>query len=384
MNARQIAKVASSYGADDVRFMDAALQYGRRNMGMAAPNPSVGAIVVKTSGAAPVIIARGVTAKGGRPHAETEALKIAGEAAKGATVYVTLEPCAHQSKTPPCANALIQAQAGRVVIAIEDPNPLVSGNGIRMLRDAGIETIVGIGAAQAKIDHAGHFRRVRDGRPHIILKLAVSADGKTGLVGRKPARISGPVSMAEAHILRATSDAIMVGSGTVLADNPKLDCRLPGMEDRSPIRVVLDGSLRIPLDSALVQTAKARKLIVIASENAPAETQKALEEKGAEVIRVQSTKDRWRKPVIADAMAELGKRGITRLLVEGGPMLSASLLQNDLVDEAVVVRAPVMLGGSAIDALEGLPFDALLASPKLAIIEERVLGEDHMVRLFRK
>ena len=384
MNALQTAKVASSYSGDDARFMDAALQFGRRNMGMAAPNPSVGALIVKTTGAEPLIIARGVTAKGGRPHAETEALKMAGAAAKGSTVYVTLEPCAHQSKTPPCANALIQAQVGRVIIAIEDPNPLVSGNGIRMLRDAGIETIVGIGAAQAKIDHAGHFRRVRDGRPHILLKIAVSADGKTGLAGRKPARISGPVSSAEAHILRATCDAIMVGSGTVIADNPKLDCRLPGMEDRSPIRVVLDGSLRIPLDCALVKTAQARKLIVIAGESAPAEKQKVLEEKGAEVIRVQCTKDRFRKPVIADAMRELGSRGITRLLVEGGPMLSASLLQTDLVDEAVVVRAPLKLGTDAIDALENMPLDALLASPKLRVIEERMLGEDHMIRLFRK
>lgn len=384
MNARQIAKLVSSYGADDARFMDAALQFGRRHMGLAAPNPSVGAIVVKTNGAEPVIVSRGITAKGGRPHAETEAIKAAGEATKGATLYVTLEPCAHQSKTPPCARAVIQAEFERVVIAIEDPNPLVSGNGIRMLRDSGIETIVGIGAGQAKIDHAGHFRRVKDGRPHILLKIAVSADGKTGLAGRKPARISGPVSTAEAHILRATSDAIMVGSGTVLADNPKLDCRLPGMEGRSPVRVVLDGSLRIPLDCQLVQTAKTRKLIVIAGENAPADKQKALEEKGAEVIRVQCMKDRWRKPVIADAMTELGKRGITRLLVEGGPMLSASLIQSDLIDEAVVVRASVTLGTDAIDALENLPLDALLASPKLRIIEERALGEDHMIRLFRK
>ncbi len=384
MNALQYSGVVTPVGGDDARFMDAALNFGRRHMGLAAPNPSVGAIIVRSNGIEPVVIARGVTAKGGRPHAETEALKAAGDAAKGATMYVTLEPCAHQSKTPPCASALVNAQVGRVVIAIEDPNPLVSGNGIRMLRDAGIETIVGVGAGQAKIDHAGHFRRVRDGRPHILLKIAVSADGKTGLAGRKPARISGPVSTAEAHILRATCDAIMVGSGTVLADNPKLDCRLPGMEDRSPVRVVLDGSLRIPLDCHLVQTAKARKLIVIAGENVPTDKQKALEAKGVEVIRVQVTKDKYRKPVIADAMRELGSRGITRLLVEGGPMLSASLLQNDLVDEAVVVQAPATLGSDAIEALEGLPLDALLASPRLRIIEERALGSDKMIRLFRK
>ncbi|MGE0604519.1 MAG: bifunctional diaminohydroxyphosphoribosylaminopyrimidine deaminase/5-amino-6-(5-phosphoribosylamino)uracil reductase RibD [Xanthobacteraceae bacterium] len=384
MRALSISNRAVQAGTDDARFMDAALNFGRRNMGMAAPNPSVGAIVVRAGSAEPVIVSRGVTARGGRPHAETEALKAAGDAAKGATVYVTLEPCAHQSKTPPCANALVSAQVGRVVIAIEDPNPLVSGNGIRILRDAGIETIVGVGATQAKIDHAGHFRRVRDGRPHIILKIAASADGKSGLAGRKPARISGPVSMAEAHILRATSDAIMVGSGTVLADNPKLDCRLPGMEDRSPIRVVLDGALRIPLDCVLVQSAKARKLIVIAGETADAAKQKTLEQAGAEVIRVQITKDKYRKPVIADAMRELGSRGITRLLVEGGPMLSASLLQQDLVDEAVVVEAPVLLGADAIDAIENMRLDALLASPKLKMIEERMLGPDRMVRLFRK
>lgn len=384
MNALHYANVVTPVGNDDARFMDAALQFGRSHMGMAAPNPSVGTIIVKSNGVEPVVIARGVTALGGRPHAETEALKMAGEAARGATAYVTLEPCAHHSKTPPCSSALIAAQIGRVVIAIEDPNPLVSGNGIRMLRDAGIETIVGIGAAQARIDHAGHFRRVRDGRPHIVLKIAVSADGKTGLAGRRPARISGPVSMAEAHILRATSDAIMVGSGTVLADNPKLDCRLPGMENRSPIRVVLDGSLKMPLDCHLVQTAKARKLIVIAGENAPAEKQKALEDAGAEVIRVPCTRDRHRKPVIDDAMQELGNRGVTRLLVEGGPVLSASLLQYDLVDEAVVVRASVELGQDAIGAIEGMPLDALTASPKLKIIEERMLGDDRMVRLFRK
>lgn len=382
MNALQISNWVTPVGGDDARFMEAALNFGRRNMGMAAPNPSVGAIVVRHDGIEPVIIARGVTARGGRPHAETEALRIAGDAAKGATIYVTLEPCAHQSKTPPCASALINAQVGRVVIAIEDPNPLVSGNGIRMLRDAGIETIVGVGAAQAKIDHAGHFRRVREGRPHVLLKIAVSADGKTGLAGRKPARISGPVSMAEAHILRATSDAIMVGSGTVLADNPKLDCRLPGMEDRSPVRVVLDGNLRIPLDSYLVQTAKDRQLIVLAGENAPAESEQALRDKGVEVVRIECKRDG--KTVMADAMQELGSRGITRLLVEGGPMLSASLLQNDLVDEAVVVRAPVTLGADAIDALEDLPLSALLASPKLRIIEERALGADKMIRLFRK
>lgn len=362
----------------DEAFMTAALAYGRRHMGQAAPNPSVGAIVVNADG---IVVARGVTAKGGRPHAETEALKVAGDAAEGATLYVTLEPCAHHSKTPPCANAVIAAKVARVVVAVEDPNPDVRGKGNTMVRAAGIDVDVGVGAEAALIDHAGHFRRMRDGRPHIILKIAVSADGKTGLEGRKPAKISGPGSMAEAHMLRATSDAILVGSGTVLADNPRLDCRLPGMADRSPIRVVLDGALRIPLESHLVRTARELPLIVIAAENAPADKEEVLKSAGAEIIRVECKSGG--KPNLKDAMAELGSRGITRLLIEGGPMLSASLLQDDLVDEAVVVRAPVTLGAGAIDALEGLPLDALLQSPKLRVIEERTLGPDWLVRLFR-
>jgi diaminohydroxyphosphoribosylaminopyrimidine deaminase/5-amino-6-(5-phosphoribosylamino)uracil reductase len=346
------------------------------------PNPSVATLIVNTSGGQPVVVARGVTAKGGRPHAETQAIRIAGDATKGSTIYVTLEPCAHVSKTPPCAAALVAAKPARVVMTIEDPNPLTRTKGVQMLRDAGIEAVIGVGAEEAKIDHAGHIRRVLDGRPHIILKLAVSADGKSGLEGRKPARISGPVSMNEAHILRATSDAILVGSGTVLADNPKLDCRLPGMADRSPIRVVLDGSLRIPLESYLVKTARELPLIVIAGAAAGKDKESVLRDAGVEVIRVDCQTNG--KPHLGGAMNALGARGITRLLIEGGPMISASLLNDDLVDEAIVVRAPVTLGATAINALEDMPLDALLKSPKLRVLEERTLGADRMTRLFRK
>ncbi len=384
MNAPQFsnAVVPGTIEDTDARFMAAALSYGRRHLGQTAPNPSVATIVVNTSGDQPVVISRGVTAKGGRPHAETQALKIAGDMAKGSTIYVTLEPCAHQSKTPPCAAALVAAKPARVVMTIEDPNPLTRSKGVQMLREAGIEAVIGVGADEATIDHAGHIRRVSEGRPHIILKLAVSADGKTGLEGRKPARISGPVSMNEAHILRATSDAILVGIGTVLADNPKLDCRLPGMTDRSPIRVVLDGSLRIPLESYLVKTARELPLIVIAGADAAKDKEAVLQSAGVEVIRVDCKSDG--KPDLNGAMKALGSRGVTRLLIEGGPMISASLIKGDLVDEAVVVQAPVTLGASAIDAIENMPLDALLANPKLRVLEERALGLDHMTRLFRK
>lgn len=384
MNAPQFSNAVAPGTIEniDARFMAAALSYGRRHLGQTAPNPSVATIVVNTSGDQPVVISRGVTALGGRPHAETQALKIAGDAAKGSTIYVTLEPCAHVSKTPPCAAALVAAQPARVVMTIEDPNPLTRTKGVQMLRNAGIEAVIGVGADEARIDHAGHIRRVNDGRPHIILKVAVSADGKSGLEGRKPARISGDVSMNEAHILRATSDAILVGSGTVLADNPKLDCRLPGMADRSPIRVVLDGSLRIPLESYLVRTARALPLIVIAGADADKDKEMALQSAGVEVIRVDCKSDG--KPDLKGAMTALGGRGITRLLIEGGPMISASLIKDDLVDEAIVVRAPVTLGATAIDAIENMPLDALLRNPKLRVLEERTLGPDRMTRLFRK
>src|ERR1700736_186692 len=231
--------------------MQLALTLGRRGQGRTWPNPAVGAVVVKDG----VIVGRGWTQPGGRPHAEPEALKRAGEVAGGATLYVTLEPCSHVGKSPPCADAIIAAGIARVVSAIEDPNPDVAGQGHARLRAAGITVDIGLGAQEAAHDHAGHFRRIRDKRPHVILKLAVSADDKIGAAGRKPAAISGEAAKARVHLLRAHCDAILVGIGTVLSDDPLLTCRLPGMEARSPVRVVLDRSLRIRGSSRLVHSA---------------------------------------------------------------------------------------------------------------------------------
>src|SRR6266581_6591036 len=199
--------------AEDARFMALALALGRRGLGRTWPNPAVGAVVARDS----VIIGRGWTQPGGRPHAETEALRRAGAAAHGATIYVTLEPCSHHGKTPPCADAIIAAGVARVVSAIEDPNPEVAGQGHARLRAAGITVDIGLGALEAAHDHAGHFRRVRDKRPHVILKLAVSSDHKIGAAGRRPVAISGEAAKARVHLLRAQSDAILVGIGTVLA-----------------------------------------------------------------------------------------------------------------------------------------------------------------------
>src|SRR5262249_29719727 len=246
----RIAQQLSDAKAADQRYMQLALTLGRRGLGRTWPNPAVGAVVVKDG----AIVGRGWPQPGGRPHAEPQALARAGEAARGATLYVTLEPCSHYGKTPPCADAVIAAGIARVVSAIEDPNPQVAGEGHRRLRAAGIAVDVGLSAAQARRAHAGHIRRIRDGRPHVMLKLAVPADAKAGLAGRRPAVSTGAPARERVHLRRAQSDAVLTGIGTVLADDPLLTCRLPGMTERSPVRVVLDSRLRLPRESQLAAT----------------------------------------------------------------------------------------------------------------------------------
>src|SRR5439155_21894658 len=206
--------------AQDARFMALALALGRRGLGRTWPNPAVGAVVARDS----VIIGRGWTQPGGRPHAETEALRRAGEAARGATLYVTLEPCSHHGKTPPCADAIVAAGIARVVSALVDPNPEVAGAGHWRLAEAGVVVEVGVGADEARRAHAGHIRRVQDGRPHVLLKLAVSADGKAGLSGRRPVAITGAGVRNRIHLVRAMNDAVLTGIGTVLSDDPLLTC----------------------------------------------------------------------------------------------------------------------------------------------------------------
>ena len=374
------APASSNAEAWDERLMAAALSVGRRNLGQTFPNPAVGALIVRWQDGEPVILSRGFTARGGRPHAEAEALKRAEAAAKGATIYVTLEPCVPHGRGEPCTDTIIKTGITRAVIALADPNPGTGGRGIARLSEAGVAVTVGPGEAEAMREHAGHIRRMRDGRAHVILKLAVSADGKTGLAGRKPVDISCDASRAEAHMLRATSDAVLVGVGTVLADDPMLNCRLPGMADRSPVRIVLDGLLRTPLSSRLVKSAKEIPLWIIARPDAPIEAQRELEAAGAEVMRVSAAGG---KVDLGEALWLLATREITRVLVEGGPILSAALLRANLVDEAVIVRSPKTLGADAIPALEGMQLAALLENPRLSVIERRHLGEDTLTHLFR-
>jgi diaminohydroxyphosphoribosylaminopyrimidine deaminase/5-amino-6-(5-phosphoribosylamino)uracil reductase len=372
----------NTHAAPDDRFMRLALALGRRGLGNTWPNPAVGAVVVR-SGTEPVIVGRGWTQPGGRPHAETEALRRAGEAARGATLYVTLEPCSHYGRTPPCVEAIIAAGIARVASAVEDPNAAAAG-GHAVLRAHGIAVDVGVGAEEALRDHAGHFRRVRDHRPHVFLKLAVSADGKAGFAGRRPAAITGEAARTRVHLMRAMHDGVLTGIGTVLADDPQLTCRLPGMAARSPVRVVLDTDLRLPLTSALVQSARETPVWVMTGAAAPSDAEAALNALGAEVLRVPETGKTAPGGLDLHAVLRLlAGRGITRLMAEAGPVTAAAFLAADLVDEAALLRGPRAIGPGGIDALEGMPLTVLTASPHLRARGIEAVGAD-TVEMFER
>jgi diaminohydroxyphosphoribosylaminopyrimidine deaminase / 5-amino-6-(5-phosphoribosylamino)uracil reductase len=367
----QHAQKSKMSKAADQRFMQLALTLGRRGQGRTWPNPAVGAVVVKDG----VIVGRGWTQPGGRPHAEPEALARAGEAARGATLYVTLEPCSHVGKSPPCVDAVVAAGIARVVSAIEDPNPEVAGRGHAKLRAAGITVDIGLGAADAARDHAGHFRRIRDKRPHVILKLAVSSDDKIGASGGRPVAISGEAARARVHLLRAQCDAILVGIGTVRADDPLLTCRLPGMEARSPVRVVLDRGLRIAGTSRLVHSARETPLWVMTSSLSEAPAAMKLGAAGAQVIRVATTA----MPPGLDLSAvlrALAEKGITRLMVEGGARVAASFVAASLVDEVWLLRGPDAIGADGIAALDAMPLTAITQSPAFGVRASESLQND--------
>ncbi len=358
--------------ADDLRYMQLALTLGRRGQGRTWPNPAVGAVVVKDG----VIIGRGWTQAGGRPHAEPVALAQAGEAARGATLYVTLEPCSHFGKSPPCADAIVAAGIARVVAAVEDPNPEVAGQGHARLRAAGIKVDVGLCAEEAARDHAGHFRRIRDRRPHVVLKLAVSPDGKIAAAGHKPVAVTGERVRSRVHLLRAQCDAILVGIGTVIADDPELTCRLPGMMKRSPVRVVLDRALRISGNSRLVHSARTVPLWVMASDIAEAPAAMALGAAGAQVLRVPAVASPLPGLDLSAVLHSLADKGITRLLVEGGAKIASSFVSAGLVDEVWLFRGPKEIGEGGVNALDALPLSAITGSSEFKVRASESFGDD--------
>ncbi|RWX75811.1 bifunctional diaminohydroxyphosphoribosylaminopyrimidine deaminase/5-amino-6-(5-phosphoribosylamino)uracil reductase RibD [Neorhizobium lilium] len=333
------------WSADDRRFMGAALRLSRWHLGLTGANPSVGCVIVKDGR----ILGAAVTAQGGRPHAETQALDLAGEEARGATAYVTLEPCSHFGKTPPCANALVAAGVSRVVICLTDPDPRVSGRGISILRDAGIQVEIGLLEEEGRRALAGYLMRKTKHRPHVTLKLAVSADGMLGRRGEEVS-ITGPLARAQVHVLRAESDAILVGIGTVMADDPELTVRLPGMTGRSPIRIVLDRRLELPLTSHLVRSASGVPVIV-ASVQAPAfdaqsdperdVRRDALLQAGVEVLETGS---------LSELLHELAGRGISSLFVEGGATVAATFFHQNLADRVILSQGPGEIGPGGLES----------------------------------
>jgi diaminohydroxyphosphoribosylaminopyrimidine deaminase/5-amino-6-(5-phosphoribosylamino)uracil reductase len=355
---------------NDERWMARALMLGRRAMGASGENPAVGCVIV--AGGYPAGL--GWTGEGGRPHAEPLALAMAGAAARGATAYVSLEPCAHHGRTPPCAEALAKAGVARVVTAMEDPDPRVSGRGHAILRAAGITVEAGVLADEARRDLAGFLSRITAGRPHVMLKLAMSRDGMIAAERGRPNAITGGVSRARVHLMRARADAIMVGVSTVVADDPLLTCRLPGLEQRSPVRVVSDSRLSIPLSSRLIATAGEVPVWLLATVAAPGERASALAAAGAGIIACKATGDG--KVDLADALEHLAARGINRVMVEGGAHLARALIAADLVDEAVFLTAPLDLGEGGLPALAGLDRAAVTASPDFTLVDEEKLGAD--------
>ncbi len=369
--------MATNMADEDLAHMRAALALGARGLGETWPNPAVGCVIVRAGR----VVGRGRTASGGRPHAETEALAMAGGAARGATAYVTLEPCSHHGHTPPCADALISAGIGRVVVAVADPDARVSGQGLARLREAGVLVETGLLADAAKAAHAGFFSRIERSRPLLTLKLASTLDGRIATRTGQSQWITGVAARRAAHRLRATHDAILVGAGTVLADNPRLTCRLTGARQRPLLRVIADSHLRTKLTSALVATAGQEPLWLLAREDVDADRARAFTAAGARVIGCRPG------PLgidLADALRRLADAGITRVLAEGGGQLAASLLRDDLVDRLAWFHAPSVMGGDGYAAVRGFGIAALSDMPGFVPEACQDLGADRLMVLRRR
>jgi diaminohydroxyphosphoribosylaminopyrimidine deaminase / 5-amino-6-(5-phosphoribosylamino)uracil reductase len=351
-------------------MMQTALTLARRGLGNVWPNPAVGCVIVKDGR----VVGRGWTQPGGRPHAETEALTRAGGAARGATAYVTLEPCCHWGKTPPCADALIAAEVSRIVAAAEDPDPRVAGAGLTRLREVGVSVETGLCAEEAAEINAGFFIRIRQGRPLVTLKLAASLDGRIAAASGESRWITGQAARERAHLLRAAHDAVLVGTGTALADDPGLTCRLPGLAARSPVRIVIDRQLRLPLSARLFSQVDPVATWVLTSASADPQRQAALRDLGVEVIA--AAEDASRRIDLAHALRLLGERGLTRLLVEGGGRLAAALLRAGLVDRLVWINAPMLIGTDGIAAIADLGLQKLSDASRFEHLATEMLDGD--------
>ena len=358
----------------DRRYMTGALALARRGLGNVWPNPAVGCVIVRDGR----VVGRGWTQPGGRPHAETEALARAGAAAKGATAYVTLEPCSHHGQTGPCAEALVKAGIARVVVALADPDPRVAGQGLAMLRAVGIPVETGLLSNEARAINRGFFSRVEAGRPMVTLKLALSLDGKIAAHTGDSRWITGDAARGAAHGLRASHDAVAVGIGTAAFDDPMLDCRLPGVAVRQPVRIVFDSRLQLPLTARIIATAKQCPTWIVTlrdtAENLVEARADALRELGVELVEADA--GATGRLSIGSALKALGERGLTRLLVEGGGRLAAGFLDENYVDALTIFRGPQIIGGDGVPGIAPLGLDKVADARRFRLIDRRAAGED--------
>ncbi|HEX9905909.1 MAG TPA: bifunctional diaminohydroxyphosphoribosylaminopyrimidine deaminase/5-amino-6-(5-phosphoribosylamino)uracil reductase RibD [Propylenella sp.] len=371
----------------DRRFTAAAIRLGASALGMTWPNPAVGALVVKSG----KVLGRGRTGEGGRPHGEAVALAMAGDAARGADMFVSLEPCSHHGRTPPCTDAIVAAGIARIVATATDPDPRVAGRGFERLRSAGIEVVTGLLADDARRVQAGHFTRIERERPHVLLKLAVSADDAVGRRAEVQVPVTGAIARRHVQALRSRSDAILVGRGTVEADDPQLTCRLPGLGHRSPVRVILDSNGRLGLDRKVFAGTIPTWIFSAEGSGLPAELPAA--GAGAAGEGEPSGDSHLRRFTIPRAdtggldlrvcLQRLAGEGITRLLVEGGARLARSLLEADLADEVMLFRSPEALGGDIVPALAGMDVAEIERSPRFRRAGRRAFGPDVMTRYER-
>ena len=358
--------------ADDHRFMALAMALGRRGLGQTWPNPAVGCVIVREGR----IVGRATTAPGGRPHAEPQALAQAGAAARGATAYVSLEPCAHHGATPPCADALIAAGIARVVAPLADSDPRVAGQGFAMLRAAGIDVTTGILANEAARDHAGFFLRTEQGRPFLTLKLAASFDGRIATATGESQWITGPAARRAVHAMRARHDAVMVGGGTARADDPSLTVREMGAE-RQPVRIVVSRRLDLPMMSRLARSAREIPLWLVHGPDTDLALHQAWEGIGARLVPAALSGGQLD---LGSVLRALGEAGLTRVFCEGGGGLAASLLSSDLVDELVGFTAGLTIGAEGGPAIGALGLARLAEAPRFALIESRAIGPDILHR----
>jgi len=347
-----------------------ALNLAQRGLGQVWPNPAVGCVLVRSG----VIVGRGWTQPGGRPHAEVKALAYAQEKACGATAYVTLEPCSHFGKTPPCSDALIAAGVKRVVIACTDPDPRVNGNGIQRLREAGLSVSTGVLEAEATALNAGFFSKVQLGRPHVHLKIATTLDGAVANKDGKSQWITGPKAREEGHRLRSICDAVLTGAGTLAADDPLLTVRLPGLESHQPVRIVLEGQTAVSETAQIWATTNISPVWLITSRNDFDRDRKLEQNYDVKCIHVKA--DKYGRPCMCAAMTALAAEGITRVLIEAGAKINAAALDANIIDAISWFRAPSIMGGDGLSGIASLGLSDLENLPNFRLIRRLLLDRD--------